>query len=353
MSSMPLQDKNKVIIACAGSGKTSYLVEQAIKNKERTLLLTYTNENLANIQKVFIEKNNFTPSNITIKSWFTFLLGDCVRPYHNHVSAGPRVASINFIQGSSASIKALRSIPMSNTERYFFDKERRIYTDKISLYAYACNLKSKGLVIARLEELYDSIFIDEIQDLAGWDLELLKLLFDSKIKVILVGDPRQVTYSTNHSSKNSQYRDEKIVTFFQDLEKLNKCKVIYKVDCHRCNQDICNLADSIYPTLSKSTSLNTEITGHDGIFQINTDEVENYIIQHKPVLLRYRSDSNTLGYKARNFGITKGLTFDRVLIFPTKPMKEFLQTKNPDDIGDKAKFYVAVTRARYSVTFVV
>jgi DNA helicase-2/ATP-dependent DNA helicase PcrA len=55
-----------------------------------------------------------------------------------------------------------------------------------------------------------------------------------------------------------------------------------------------------------------------------------------------------------NFGAAKGMTFDRVLIFPHGPLKKFLST---GDIGDVqksiAKTYVAVTRARKSVAFVV
>jgi hypothetical protein len=69
--------------------------------------------------------------------------------------------------------------------------------------------------------------------------------------------------------------------------------------------------------------------------------------------MRYRIDTNTLGYPAINFGIAKGRTYDRVLIFPTANMKKYLKTKDVGDAGDIAKFYVAVTRAKYSVAFVV
>ncbi|TDD29176.1 hypothetical protein E1287_31465 [Actinomadura sp. KC06] len=54
-----------------------------------------------------------------------------------------------------------------------------------------------------------------------------------------------------------------------------------------------------------------------------------------------------------NMGQSKGQTFDRVLIFPTSKLKTYLHTCNPADAGDRAKFYVAVTRARHSVSFVL
>lgn len=351
---MPFREKNKIIIAVAGSGKTTTLVKSALESPEKKILfLTYTNENLDNIKKCFQKEGGGIPANVTIATWFSFLLKDGVRPYHNSVSAGSRVTSIHFIEGSSQGTP-LRFVREADTERFYFDDARRIYTDKISQYVEKCNNQSDGAVIKRLEQIYDSIYIDEVQDLAGYDLEILKLLFSSSLEITLVGDPRQVTYLTNHSRKNSQYRGDKIVDFFRELETANMCHVVDMTLCHRCNQAICSLADLIYPSLAVSTSGNAIETGHDGIFKITQAELEDYITEHQPVLLKHNARSNTFGKPARNFGTTKGLTFDRVLIFPTNDMKVFFRSRNASGIaeGTKAKLYVAITRARYSVAFV-
>ncbi len=61
-----------------------------------------------------------------------------------------------------------------------------------------------------------------------------------------------------------------------------------------------------------------------------------------------------------NFGMSKGLGFDRVLIFPTTAIVKFLKdgklTKTAkgkeQPAFNLAKFYVALTRARYSVAIV-
>lgn len=45
---------NKLIIAAAGSGKTTYLVESALKEDESILILTYTNANEQEIKKSFL-----------------------------------------------------------------------------------------------------------------------------------------------------------------------------------------------------------------------------------------------------------------------------------------------------------
>ncbi|MGL5692661.1 MAG: UvrD-helicase domain-containing protein, partial [Peptostreptococcaceae bacterium] len=42
-----MQLKNNIIISAAGSGKTSYIVNDALKNKNKKILITtFTNENL-------------------------------------------------------------------------------------------------------------------------------------------------------------------------------------------------------------------------------------------------------------------------------------------------------------------
>ena len=53
-----------------------------------------------------------------------------------------------------------------------------------------------------------------------------------------------------------------------------------------------------------------------------------------------------------NIGVAKGSTFDRVLIFPTNPMRQFLD-EDPSKLKAPERLYVAVTRARHSVAFVV
>lgn len=75
--------------------------------------------------------------------------------------------------------------------------------------------------------------------------------------------------------------------------------------------------------------------------------------KYNPKILRWNKRSKTLGYKAINIGVAKGRAYERVLIFPTNPMKNYLKTKDLSKGGDITKFYVAVTRAKFSVAFVV
>ena len=123
---------------------------------------------------------------------------------------------------------------------------------------------------------------------------------------------------------------------------------------YRNNQIICDLANKMYPTMKPCDSVMNKITEHDGIFWVHENDIDKYVDAYNPVQLRHdkRTKANPRT-TTMNFGSSKGLTFNRVLIYPTKPMLDWLSGKHKDMKNESlSKFYVAVTRARYSVAFV-
>ncbi len=350
-----LSNKNKIIVACAGSGKTTQIVDEALQIKKHSVLVTtFTIENVELIKSLFVEKHGCIPPNITVQSWFSFLLQEGVRPYQNYMTRRERIVSIFFIESVKDCYKLKKQlwvIPESD-DRHYLTKNNYIYNDKVSKFIFNCDERSNGLVIRRLEKNYNFIFIDELQDFAGYDLNLLELFFNSKIKIIAVGDPRQPTYSTNQAQKNKQYK-KNIFPWLKEKESEGKISIKENNESFRCNQQICDFADKLYSDLPKSVSKNLTTTGHDGIFFIHADEVNQYVARYTPSILRYNINTDTLGYHATNIGLSKGKTFDRVLIFPTQPMIRYIKSRDIKNVGDKPKLYVAVTRAKYSVAFVV
>jgi hypothetical protein len=84
--------KNNVIVASAGGRKTTFIVESALGQKEkRVLITTYTRENLDQINSYITARYGCVPPNIEVLSWFTFLLRDGARPYQNHQLEDKRV----------------------------------------------------------------------------------------------------------------------------------------------------------------------------------------------------------------------------------------------------------------------
>jgi len=341
---------NDVYVSCAGSGKTTYIVNSTLSKKdEKHLIITFTINNHNEIKNKFYELNGSIPSNVIILTWYKFLLTHLIRPYQNYVY-DQRINSMILVSGEST-----RCVRMDDIPKYYLNKDNAIYSDKMSLFATVVNTASGNKTIDRLEAICDNLYIDEVQDLAGYDLELLKLFFDSNIRTMIVGDIRQSTYRTNFSRKNKKYAGEKIIDFFKELEQKEKCLIHYRNDSFRCNQTICDFADKLYPEFPDSTSNNSVQTNHDGIFYIPSDKVDEYISKYNPQVLRYNKTTKCPGVNRLilNWGDSKGLTFDRVLIYPNGPLKNFLKNGKLADIkASRAKLYVAITRARHSTAFV-
>ncbi len=340
---------SRIIVASAGSGKTTHLVELAMSEpQKRVLVTTYTNENTDNIRNSFVARLGYIPANINLVTWYSFLITHGVRPYHNLMA--------NVALARSPALLDLppqaRFIPKSDVDAYFFSANGHLYRDRVSELVCLLDERTGGLVLERLRSIYDWLFIDELQDLNGYDLELLERILRSGPELIGVCDPRQCTFITNQSNKNSGLARAKVMKWFEMMQKQGLLTIEERNGSHRCNQEICDFADQLYPDFPKSTSLNTHVTGHDGIVTIPRSEAVGYFETYGPAVLRWDKRANTEGLPAMNIGRSKGRTYDRVLIFPTAPMTKYLATGDLSQAGDLSKFYVAVTRARYSVAFV-
>jgi DNA helicase-2/ATP-dependent DNA helicase PcrA len=131
-----------------------------------------------------------------------------------------------------------------------------------------------------------------------------------------------------------------------DKESLN--------DSYRNNQSICSYSSQLYEEYGETGTKQFEVTGHDGVFLVRPDDVAAYLEEFKPMQLREkRTVKVNDGYAAINMGESKGLTFDRVLIYPTGTMKSWMKNHSKTlQPKTRSQFYVAVTRAKYSVGIV-
>jgi len=359
-----MANKNKLIIASAGSGKTTFITNEALKiSLKNVLITTYTEANEEEIKKKILSKKGFIPHNITVQTWFSFLLHHGVRPYQGCMDDGLFDKTIGFYLSDKQSgfRYEINGQPIYWGEidfyKYYFANDLKIYSDKISKFVFECNKKSNNEVIKRLSRIYSYIFIDEIQDLAGWDLEILNLLFSSSSNILLVGDPRQVTYLTHHPKKYKKYIDGKIIEFIKAECHDNICDIDENMlkFSHRNNKFICDFSSNLYPNFIKNEPCNCPECRkynpeHQGIFLIKNADVNAYCEKYKPVTKLLYQKAN---FPDLNFGASKGLSFDRVLIYPTDKILKYIKNGKINEIESvKAKFYVALTRAKYSVGIV-
>ena len=345
---------NLIYIAAAGSGKTTTLVRKAcsLPPSEYVLILTYTDSNEKVIRSKFYQEKGYIPQNVVIQSWFSFLIQHLIKPYQNYLTDD------NFVIKGVAMLQDLpKGIKKANWKRYYFTSLQKAYTEKLSELAYDCNEKSGGKPIQRLCNIFDHIYIDEVQDFAGYDLDLIKLFFLSKSNVIIAGDPRQTIYLTNHNgNKNKGYRNGKILDYLSAQKEL---KGKYQVDIntlnssHRCCPEICEYASFITPVFNKTTSLTDCHNKSCGVYLVRENNRTAFLCQYNDsIQLRHSVSTKSIdsNYAVMNFGDSKGLTFDSVLIYPTQPMRKWIENHDEKlEDTSRNKFYVAVTRARYLV----
>lgn len=367
--------ENKLIIAAAGAGKTTFLIEEAFKRSDNVLITTFTEENEAEIYDKFIRKYGYVPSHVTIQTWFSFLLQHGVRPYQgacNEVLFEEKINGILLMNQQSGLNykfwKGGKEIPVYYSEDtdfipHYFTKDKKLYTDKLAKFVIRANDNSGGNVIDRIARIYPTIYIDEIQDLAGYDLEIVKELFHSNANVLCVGDLRQVTYYTHSERKNKPYRHGMIKNYV-----LRECRVSDKIivdettlaKSHRNNKEICIFSSLIYPSFPATYPCDCENCHpknieHQGVYIVKESDLAHYLDKYRPVQLRHNMKVITdTRFSCYNFGKSKGKTFDRVVIYPTTDIKSWLIERNTS-LADKtrASLYVAVTRAKFSVAFVI
>ena len=364
---------NKLIIAAAGSGKTTYLVQEAMKFRhEKVLITTYTEANEEEIKKKFIRKYKCVPSHVIIQTWFSFLIQHGVKPYQgtfNELLFCQEIKGMILCNGNEGKYPVKvngrtfyhPANENTNFAKHYFTTSFKLYSDRLPKFVVRANEATNNELINRISRIYNHIFIDEIQDLAGYDLEILKLLFKADSDVLLVGDPRQVTYLTHHESKYGKYKDGRIKEFIS-----SECKrpIACSIDettlnvSHRNNKAICDFSSKLY-----SEDEFNEIQPCDcgqcrnydhpseGVYLVRPKDVKKYLSEFHPTQLRWdvRKEVHPK-YAVYNFGESKGKTFNRVLIYPTEDMEQWIyNNKTKLTYSTKAKFYVAITRARYSV----
>ncbi|MTC57433.1 MULTISPECIES: UvrD-helicase domain-containing protein [Providencia] len=364
---------NKLIIAAAGSGKTNHLVMKALSIKDESVLITtFTEANGKEIANRIIEQKGYLPENITIQTWFSFLLQHGVKPYQSILDSNLDNITIGFYLTSSksglrAGIKTSTGAPIywgeKDVFKHYLTPTNKIYSDKISKFVFQVNKMSNGEVIKRISRIYKHILVDEVQDLAGYDLDIIKLLFSTESIVILVGDPRQVTYLTHFSKRYSKYSNGNIAKFIEsELGKKIKCLIDRDTlnASHRNNKKICDFSSKLYPDLPiptecKCSKCRITPNEHIGVFVIKPSQVDSYLKMFNPLQLRWSSTKKVnLDFQVKNFGESKGLTANRVLIYPTDNMIKWIKD-NSININDetRAKLYVGLTRARFSSALVI
>ena len=134
---------DSLIIAAAGSGKTTYLVNKALEIKnQKVLITTFTEANEREICKKFVEVNGSIPCNVTVQTWFSFLIEHGVKPYQSFLFEG-EVTGLQLVNERSGRRGMSKISPTywgeKDVAKHYFNSAMQIYSDKLSKFVFRVN----------------------------------------------------------------------------------------------------------------------------------------------------------------------------------------------------------------------
>lgn len=343
---------NKVIVAVAGAGKTEEVTRLILNEdgKKRACFLTYTKRN----QREEVDRltaKTAAPGSVDVLGWIAFLLNEIVRPYIRSLFRNVEIKGL-------AESRPPDYVRRASGARRFITSNGNVWVEHLPQLAVKVIEASKGAPVRRLELIYDSIYIDEAQDLCGNDYVVIEHLLRSNIKVCLVADPRQSSITT--STLDKKYKGKigvNLLALYRDYERRGICSLIQMNKTYRCSQILASFSDSLFPSsmnFEETVSALAEHNEHEGLYLISKTQIEEYASLYSATVLRWDKRVKVGNVpEVANFGECKGMTRNHVVVVSTKPIQKFLTDAKYLEENSLCKFYVASTRAKHSLAIAV
>lgn len=350
----------RVILAVAGAGKTYHICHEIDPHK-RNLILAFTHENIANIQKELCDAYRCIPELTTVSTFASFVYHHLILPYEPSIAE--HFGHPDFV---SRGICTTDPPPMRITGRsgkpvpnpHYFKKENLKHYVTSKCQYYCATLSEIVLQVkqgreslvkraaSRLNLFYDSILIDEFQDFREHDYELIIALTKQLNDVILVGDYYQHSVTaTNNSGKpfKNGSTDVSYDKFVDELKSLG-----FEVDTttldksRRCSSEICEY-------ISRKLGISITSCGeHEGSV-IWSDENAQDILEDKQIVKLVYKDAASYTFSAMNWSYSKGDTVNAACVILTDNFENLADenfSHRNVSISTLNKLYVAMTRSR-------
>ena len=323
-----------VVFAVAGSGKTTSIVER-LNLEKRFLIVTYTDNNLANLKRKIIGKFGFFPATITLITYFTFLHSFCFKPF---LVMKMGTKGINYDQPPAWTQKLKRT-----NSNYYINGHQRLYHNRIAKLLEVTETISE--IKKRIEKYFDALFIDEVQDFGGQDFNFLTALCDSNVDLFFVGDFYQHTYVTSQDGNTN-------INLHKDYDKYKKrfidagltVDTTSLAKSYRCSQSVCDfIRQHIGIEIYSHHSLVT-----DAKFMKDQADADRLHACNATVKLFYE-EHHKFGCLSNNWGNSKGADhYQDVCIVLNGTAEKALSKGKMSEANPQTrnKLYVACSRAR-------
>lgn len=331
----------RVIFAVAGSGKTTHIINR-LNTHQRAIILTYTENNYYHLKNKIIQKFGYIPDNIYIQTYFNFLYSFCYKPFFHDTW---RSKGINWDIPPAFTLRLKRT-----NKEFYMDQYSRLYSNRIakliSMYQGVID------IIKRLTKYFDELYIDEIQDFASHDFNLIKEICSNvQINITLVGDFNQHTFDTSRDgSTNKNLHDD----FYEYQQHFRDTGITVDTTTlarsYRCPPSVCNFI---------RTNLGINIESNGGIncsVELLTDEEKiNQVFYDNSIVKLFYKEHSKYACFSNNWGKSKGLDcYSDVCVVLNKTTFQAYDDNKLSTIATSSrnKLYVACTRAKKNLYFI-
>ncbi|MFL9838605.1 UvrD-helicase domain-containing protein [Flavobacterium sp. ST-75] len=323
----------RIVLAVAGSGKTTMLINQLDLDKN-FLLVTYTVSNCKNLKNKVLKKFNYLPQNITILTYFDFIYNTCIKPF---------LFKELKVKGIKWDLPPTWTNQLNRNDKRFYVNNGYLYHNRMAKLIDVANLSQS--VNDRIKKFYNYVLIDEVQDLSGHDFDFVLRLLNTNVNFLLVGDFYQHTYNTSRDGNLHKNLYSNLETFLNYYSKQN---ITIDLDTlkksHRCSPTICNyVSENLGISISSANDNITQIKYVD-----NPTEISNILSDDSIIKLVY-NNSNKRSFNSKNWGDCKGEdSYVDTCIILNKTTYNLYKKQNLKSLNPitKNKLYVALTRTR-------
>ncbi|MCM3412812.1 UvrD-helicase domain-containing protein [Metabacillus litoralis] len=273
---------NSLIIAAAGSGKTTELVKQIIQkanelpNDKYLAVITYTNSATNEILERLQKKVSIQP-NIFVGTIHSFLIKFLIKPYGKVLRLVPNELIITDYE-----------IKVNNSSKNPF-VEKNMIVNRLSekgvlTYDYIVTLSKKILENEEVKKRFCNriryLFVDEFQDSTNTQFEIFDTLRKGKnSEVILVGDPEQriMNFRNKPRKRKGSTGAKKVPLHPIDALQNKKVYSISKLNCnYRSSETIVNFINHFHSSIQQEWA-NKEITSKNPVMFIPSTKLKTII----------------------------------------------------------------------------
>jgi len=338
----------RVIFAVAGSGKTTYIVDN-MSSEKRSLVVTYTNGNYNNLRKKIADKFGGTwPENITLMKYYPFLYSFCYKPFLADIV---KARGILFDQELIHKSQMCNPYAKESEDRFYMTNNKYFYNNRLAYYIekkILCEVKD------RLVKYFDEFIIDEVQDIAGRDFNFLEHLMTTDINMLFVGDFYQHTFDTSRDGcvNKTLFKGTQIGYEARFKKKGVLPDNITLINSWRCSKNVCQYIQDHLKIAILSNRPDTDNT----IIKFVVDPVSIKSMLNDPKIEKFHyQNAARFGLGHTNWGASKGEDHHHdICVLLNKSTAKSLEAGKFDELHESTrnKLYVAITRARGNVYLV-